>query len=59
MEEFLKQLKLECHLDIFIENGFDSLDTLEDLDVNALDDMKISLAHKGKLLRRVKELYHV
>jgi len=47
MEEFLKQLKLECYWDTFRENCFDELDSLEDLSEGALDKMGVALGHKG------------
>jgi hypothetical protein len=56
MEEFLKQLKLEVYWHIFQEKGFDELDSLEDLNEGALDKMGVALGHKGRILRRVKEI---
>jgi hypothetical protein len=52
MEEFLKQLKLEVYWQIFRDEGFDELDSLEDLSEGALDKMGVALGHKGKILRR-------
>jgi hypothetical protein len=56
MEEFLKQLKLECYWETFQENRFDELGSLEDLTEGALDKMGVALGHKGRILRRVKEI---
>jgi hypothetical protein len=56
MEEFLQQLKLEVYWPIFQEKGFDELDSLEDLNEGALNEMGVALGHKGRILRRVKEI---
>jgi hypothetical protein len=59
VEEFLRQVKLECHWNIFKENGFDMLDTLQDLDTTILTSMRVPPRHHGKLLRRIKEFVHL
>jgi hypothetical protein len=56
VEEFLHQIKLECHWNIFKESGFDMLDTLQDLDTVILTRMNVPLGHHGKLLRRIKDI---
>jgi hypothetical protein len=56
MEEFLEQLKLVVYWPVFREKGFDELDSLEDLDEGTLNEMGVALGHKGRILRRVKEI---
>jgi hypothetical protein len=36
--------------------GFDSLDTLQDINEAILTDMKVTIGHQGKLLCNIKDL---
>jgi hypothetical protein len=56
VEDFLKQLKVECYFDVFVRNGFDELDTIEYLTEKALSDMKVAIGHQGKILRKAREI---
>jgi hypothetical protein len=56
VEDFLKQLNREGYLNVFVENGFDTIDTLKYLDTNALNDMKVLRGHQGNLLARIREI---
>ncbi len=56
VEAFLKEMGLERYWAKFEENGFDMLDTLEDLNESTLDAMRVSPGHQGKLLRRAKQV---
>jgi hypothetical protein len=52
VEDWLKDIGLECYWDKFKEHGFDRLDTLQDLNKPALQDLGIPLGHHGLLLRK-------
>lgn len=56
VQDFLKQLDLECYWDMFKGMGFDLLDTLQDITESILDDMKVAIGHQGKLMCKIKEL---
>ncbi len=56
VEEFLVQLNLGNYWEIFKQTGFDTLDTLQDLNKSILNEMKVARGHQSKLLRKAKEL---
>ena len=56
VEEFLRQLGLDHYWESFKEMGFDTLDTLQDLNEAILSGMKVVLSHQGKLCATLKNL---
>jgi hypothetical protein len=56
VEEWLKGINLECYWGKFHEYGFDRLDTLRDLDKEALKDFGVLLGHQGLILREISKM---
>jgi hypothetical protein len=52
---FLRQLRLEHHLAQFLQQGFDDLSTLMDIQEMDLDALGIPLGHRRRLQRAIGE----
>ncbi|RMD43913.1 hypothetical protein DV735_g1172, partial [Chaetothyriales sp. CBS 134920] len=53
--EYLERLGLEQYLDAFIGEGFDTLDTLLDIQETDFDALNVKLGHRRKLQRAIAE----
>ena len=56
VEEFLASITMQKYLPMFIENGFEELETILELRDEDFNVMKIPLGHKLRMLKRIKEL---
>lgn len=57
VHSWLVKNRLDIFEDVFIQNGYDELDVIAELDETDLDAMKINLpGHRKKILLRVKQL---
>ena len=54
--EFLESVKLIKYKDTFIENGFEDMDTILELNDEHMELLGIPLGHKLKIMKRIKEL---
>jgi hypothetical protein len=54
MQEFLGSVALEKYEDRFIQNGFEDLEAILELNDTHLDCLFIPLGHKLKILKRIK-----
>jgi hypothetical protein len=54
MSEFLASVALEKYEDRFIQNGFEDLEAILELNDTHLDCLFIPLGHKLKILKRIK-----
>lgn len=53
LELTLTWLGIDCYLDVFLEAGFDSWETLLEITENDLDILNVSLGHRRKLQREI------
>lgn len=56
LKQFLTKLNLIKYEEIFLENGFDELEILVEIEKEHLEEMKIPLGHQIKILKDVKML---
>ena len=57
VRSWLVKNKLDIFEDVFMQNGYDELDVIAELDETDLDAMNINLpGHRKKILLRVKQL---
>jgi hypothetical protein len=56
VEEFLGSISMQKYLSMFIENGFEELETILELRDEDFNVMKVPLGHKLRILKRIKEL---
>lgn len=56
LEDFLTQLNLAKYWDVFSQMGFDTLDSLQDLNEQILEDMQVAKGHQGRVLRKALEV---
>ena len=54
--EFLESVKLAKYKDTFIQNGFDDMDTILELNEEYLESLGLPLGHKLKIMKRIREL---
>lgn len=54
--EFLSAINLTKYVSTFVENGFEDLDTILELNEEYLETLGIPLGHKLKIVKRIKEL---
>ncbi|OTA06826.1 hypothetical protein A9Z42_0076070 [Trichoderma parareesei] len=53
LEEIFKELGISQYLDAFVEHGFDTWDTILDIQESDLDALGVKLGHRRKLQRRI------
>jgi hypothetical protein len=53
LEEVFEELGLSQYLDAFVDQGFDSWDTILDVTESDLDALGVKLGHRRKLQRRI------
>lgn len=56
MVAFLESVKLIKYKDTFIENGFEDMDTILELNDDYLASLGVPLGHKLKIMKRIREL---
>ena len=54
--EFLDSIKLLKYKDTFIQNGFDDMETILELNEEYLESLGLPLGHKLKIMKRIREL---
>ena len=54
--EFLGSIKLMKYKSVFLENGFEDIETILELNEDHLGTLGIPLGHKLKIVKRIKEL---
>ena len=54
--KFLTSIKLMKYKTVFIENGFEDLDTILELNEEYLETLGIPLGHKLKIVKRIKQI---
>jgi len=54
--EFLNSVKLTKYADTFVENGFEDLETILELNEEYLETIGIPLGHKLKIMKRIKQI---
>jgi len=59
ISEFLNEINLGNYLNLFVENGVDDLKKITQIDEKILDQMKIPLGHKLKILRKAGKLKNI
>ncbi|RMZ89107.1 hypothetical protein DV736_g3668, partial [Chaetothyriales sp. CBS 134916] len=55
LADYLERLGLEQYLDVFIGEGFDTLETLLDIQETDFDALNVKLGHRRKLQRAIAE----
>jgi hypothetical protein len=53
LEEIFQELGISQYLDVFIEHGFDTWATIQDITESDLDVLGVKLGHRRKLQRRI------
>ncbi|KAL6868465.1 hypothetical protein J3F83DRAFT_696015 [Trichoderma novae-zelandiae] len=53
LEEIFKELGISQYLDAFVEHGFDTWDTILDIQESDFDALGVKLGHRRKLQRRI------
>ena len=56
VKQFLSSISLDKYQAMFIENGIEDLEIILELDEVHLEQMKVPLGHKLKILKRIKEI---
>jgi hypothetical protein len=54
--DFLAEIQLSEYYDLLIQNGFDDMRTLHDIQESDLDALKFKLGHRRKLQRALASL---
>lgn len=56
IEEFLKSIKMESYTQKFLENGFEELDLLLEVQNDHLQEMQIPIGHQIRLMKKIEEM---
>ena len=54
--EFLESIKLIKYKDTFIQNGFEDIESILELNEEYLESLGMPLGHKLKIMKRIREL---